>query len=165
NQSPALELSAAAHQVTVDAAGGGTAVVPPDRVTLADGTVQFLYLIGSTSDNSVGWLTQTVQGLTSAPAGVPTGTDGLARPARFPIAVFMVLLALAVMTAPALRSRRRGHVAERATRDRKSTRLNSSHVAISYAVFCLKKKKRLCCAARRLRSRGQSRAAMRPLDR
>src|SRR5690625_2981059 len=27
------------------------------------------------------------------------------------------------------------------TRDRKSTRLNSSHVAISYAVFCLKKKK------------------------
>src|SRR5690625_6205998 len=28
----------------------------------------------------------------------------------------------------------------RATVDRKSTRLNSSHVAISYAVFCLKKK-------------------------
>src|SRR5437870_7467992 len=31
---------------------------------------------------------------------------------------------------------------EAAGRDRKSTRLNSSHVAISYAVFCLKKKKR-----------------------
>src|SRR5690625_7005033 len=29
----------------------------------------------------------------------------------------------------------------RFTGDRKSTRLNSSHVAISYAVFCLKKKK------------------------
>src|SRR2546426_7621261 len=28
-------------------------------------------------------------------------------------------------------------------RDRKSTRLNSSHLVISYAVFCLKKKKRL----------------------
>src|SRR5699024_12679159 len=27
--------------------------------------------------------------------------------------------------------------------DRKSTRLNSSHVSISYAVFCLKKKSRL----------------------
>src|SRR5437870_10649218 len=27
--------------------------------------------------------------------------------------------------------------------DRKSTRLNSSHVAISYAVFCLKKKKKI----------------------
>src|SRR5690606_29895534 len=28
--------------------------------------------------------------------------------------------------------------------DRKSTRLNSSHVKISYAVFCLKKKSRFC---------------------
>src|SRR2546426_1526968 len=28
-------------------------------------------------------------------------------------------------------------------RDRKSTRLNSSHLVISYAVFCLKKKRRL----------------------
>src|SRR3712207_7591502 len=29
-------------------------------------------------------------------------------------------------------------------RDRKSTRLNSSHANISYAVFCLKKKNHLC---------------------
>src|SRR5438477_8036847 len=29
----------------------------------------------------------------------------------------------------------------RVTEDRKSTRLNSSHMSISYAVFCLKKKK------------------------
>src|SRR5690349_22139382 len=42
-----------------------------------------------------------------------------------------------------------GHGGERADllrdparRDRKSTRLNSSHVEISYAVFCLKKKNR-----------------------
>src|SRR5256885_9917179 len=34
------------------------------------------------------------------------------------------------------RATRRG-----AVRDRKSTRLNSSHLVISYAVFCLKKKK------------------------
>src|SRR5438552_11153178 len=32
--------------------------------------------------------------------------------------------------------------AERSMADRKSTRLNSSHQIISYAVFCLKKKKR-----------------------
>src|SRR5699024_11599641 len=30
----------------------------------------------------------------------------------------------------------------RPAQDRKSTRLNSSHVSISYAVFCLKKKKK-----------------------
>src|SRR5207249_11934540 len=34
-----------------------------------------------------------------------------------------------------------GHV-RRPHADRKSTRLNSSHVSISYAVFCLKKKKK-----------------------
>src|SRR2546426_4993051 len=31
---------------------------------------------------------------------------------------------------------------ERRDQDRKSTRLNSSHLVISYAVFCLKKKKK-----------------------
>src|SRR2546429_2141928 len=36
---------------------------------------------------------------------------------------------------------RRSHAARSADRDRKSTRLNSSHGYISYAVFCLKKKK------------------------
>src|SRR2546426_3751482 len=35
-----------------------------------------------------------------------------------------------------------------ATRDRKSTRLNSSHLVISYAVFCLKKKKTTTAATR-----------------
>src|SRR5256885_10216920 len=33
------------------------------------------------------------------------------------------------------------HQREGRRRDRKSTRLNSSHLVISYAVFCLKKKK------------------------
>src|SRR5437867_10657162 len=32
----------------------------------------------------------------------------------------------------------------RMSKDRKSTRLNSSHRTISYAVFCLKKKKKQC---------------------
>src|SRR5476649_603854 len=41
----------------------------------------------------------------------------------------------------------RAHLDRRRQRDRKSTRLNSSHTVISYAVFCLKKKKvdRLKC--------------------
>src|SRR5256885_9456951 len=36
---------------------------------------------------------------------------------------------------------REHHVVIHKARDRKSTRLNSSHLVISYAVFCLKKKK------------------------
>src|SRR5690554_7282169 len=35
-----------------------------------------------------------------------------------------------------------GDIGAAASKDRKSTRLNSSHVRISYAVFCLKKKKK-----------------------
>src|SRR5437773_3508166 len=41
-----------------------------------------------------------------------------------------------VVAAPAA-----GH-GDASPRDRKSTRLNSSHITISYAVFCLKKKKK-----------------------
>src|SRR5207253_9106826 len=44
-----------------------------------------------------------------------------------------------------LRQHRQRHLLVRgwlSGEDRKSTRLNSSHVAISYAVFCLKKKSR-----------------------
>src|SRR3712207_7111337 len=37
--------------------------------------------------------------------------------------------------------------AQRPTGDRKSTRLNSSHANISYAVFCLKKKGCIVCTA------------------
>src|SRR5437868_15535983 len=42
-----------------------------------------------------------------------------------------------VLVGPACRAGPRGR-----REDRKSTRLNSSHVSISYAVFCLKKKKK-----------------------
>src|SRR5256885_6958167 len=41
-------------------------------------------------------------------------------------------------------------------RDRKSTRLNSSHLVISYAVFCLKKKKTVAGQPRHLAARGIS---------
>src|SRR5438445_10130553 len=47
------------------------------------------------------------------------------------------LLSSPALHAPATPSSR----TSRACQDRKSTRLNSSHANISYAVFCLKKKK------------------------
>src|SRR5690349_24468796 len=57
-------------------------------------------------------------------------------------------LPIFLCTARDLSDHGRNHRARRLTRpvcverDRKSTRLNSSHVEISYAVFCLKKKKK-----------------------
>src|SRR5258708_12774040 len=57
------------------------------------------------------------------------------------------------------RRRRRGAERRRPVRDRKSTRLNSSHQIISYAVFCLKKKKLTnCTPLRRTTQRAQQRA-------
>src|SRR3712207_9083608 len=52
---------------------------------------------------------------------------------------------VAIVVAAALSGREHGDTsainADEAVLDRKSTRLNSSHANISYAVFCLKKKK------------------------
>src|SRR3712207_8835877 len=52
-------------------------------------------------------------------------------------------LGVRVVQVPLVRVERRPHPALELgyPRDRKSTRLNSSHANISYAVFCLKKKK------------------------
>src|SRR5256885_3191284 len=46
-------------------------------------------------------------------------------------------------SASAVRAKRRAPSADHCGLDRKSTRLNSSHLVISYAVFCLKKKKKV----------------------
>src|SRR5437667_4235521 len=67
----------------------------------------------------------------------PLGEDDL-RP-RDPVGLFaMNQVADHVLRAPRVRTLGRA----RPGRDRKSTRLNSSHITISYAVFCLKKKKK-----------------------
>src|SRR5438132_9227934 len=51
-------------------------------------------------------------------------------------------LRAAVLSQDHTAARSRSTAWERASRDRKSTRLNSSHTVISYAVCCLKKKKK-----------------------
>src|SRR5215208_2934967 len=65
----------------------------------------------------------------------------LRRPPRstlFPYTTLFRSALLAARSSPDHKVPRPNHLARSA--DRKSTRLNSSHVAISYAVFCLKKK-------------------------
>src|SRR5580698_10953320 len=58
--------------------------------------------------------------------------------------IYTLSLHDALPISPARRCRGEGSPRRRLAgggRDRKSTRLNSSHMSISYAVFCLKKKK------------------------
>src|SRR5207302_5603246 len=64
------------------------------------------------------------------------GTLGLS------VATLLLTVLLTLFLCGSVRALRRWSVAEAKQRaqDRKSTRLNSSHVKISYAVFCLKKK-------------------------
>src|SRR3712207_7951349 len=62
---------------------------------------------------------------------------------RFPPLVFRSAGSLASAERRPERNQRPGTaLAARHSADRKSTRLNSSHANISYAVFCLKKKKK-----------------------
>src|SRR5258708_27863774 len=56
------------------------------------------------------------------------------------------------MQQPRKKNEVRGAALARSGRDRKSTRLNSSHQIISYAVFCLKKKKNTTQQERRLQN-------------
>src|SRR3712207_213729 len=65
------------------------------------------------------------------------------------IELLVVILIIAILAAIAipvfLNQRKKGWVSQSESalkKDRKSTRLNSSHANISYAVFCLKKKKK-----------------------
>src|SRR5256885_6170077 len=66
------------------------------------------------------------------------------------------LAVLERLARPVLENLARGEL----KKDRKSTRLNSSHLVISYAVFCLKKKKKQpLTALRRRQSRTQPRTS------
>src|SRR5256885_11812352 len=55
--------------------------------------------------------------------------------------LIMYLSTVALITMPVIQLANIGTQITEAFADRKSTRLNSSHLVISYAVFCLKKKK------------------------
>src|SRR5262245_63968776 len=81
------------------------------------------------------------------------------RSTLFPYTTLFRSLGLAGVERASLARHRRLQAEQRAAgardvrieRDRKSTRLNSSHLGISYAVFCLKKKRKRKRRARRPR--------------
>src|SRR5262245_65088725 len=64
------------------------------------------------------------------------------RPPRSTLFPYTTLFRSGAGSAPARSGRGRPRGRDQPPRDRKSTRLNSSHLGISYAVFCLKKKKK-----------------------
>lgn len=79
-------VGAGTHTVAVKSASTGLTLMPPAQVPVQAGTVTALYLIGSTGDNSLDWLAQTIHlsksGVQRHPVLVDTGNSGLAAEAQ-----------------------------------------------------------------------------------
>jgi hypothetical protein len=72
------DLDAGTVNADVVLAGTDTVVLGPTDVPLAEGGSTIVYAIGSATDKTLAVVTQKITGLHSAPAGVPSGTGGLA---------------------------------------------------------------------------------------
>ncbi|MEO8695299.1 MAG: DUF4397 domain-containing protein [Acidimicrobiales bacterium] len=91
----ARQLPAGSHAVAVQS--GGRNIVPSNDVNFDAGTANFMYLVGSATDNSLVWLAQTVSGLGVAPLAVRSGEGGLAAPHEFPYLQVALLTLLTVI--------------------------------------------------------------------
>src|ERR1035441_10753442 len=88
------------------------------------------------------WLGEMIDPSVSVPSAKPTRPAAVdaAEPALDPLDVCSVFHGVFVMPLNHRPPCASAPIESLAIRDRKSTRLNSSHLGISYAVFCLKKK-------------------------
>lgn len=68
-----LDLDATTVSASVAAAGTTDPVIGPADVPVQDGVATIVYAWGSLEDNNLALATQTIEGLQSAPDGVPTG--------------------------------------------------------------------------------------------
>jgi hypothetical protein len=68
-------VAAGEYEVAVTPARGGQPLAAPERVEFAEGSANFMYLIGSQRDGTLGWAAVQVKNLQTAPARIQTG-DG-----------------------------------------------------------------------------------------
>jgi hypothetical protein len=72
------DVPADTYSATVAAAGTTAPVIGPADVPVAEGQATIVYAVGSLDDGTLGVAVQTIDGLHSAPASVPSGSGGLA---------------------------------------------------------------------------------------
>ncbi len=80
--------------------GGGQPLAAPQRVQFAEGTANFMYLIGSQADGTLGWAAVRVDDLATAPARIQTGdgsTESTQRNNGVPAAVLVAIPIAAVL--------------------------------------------------------------------
>ena len=93
-----LNLPAGAVSASVAAAGTTDPVIGPADVNVAEGANTIVYAWGSLQDSNLALAVQTIEGLHSAPGGIPAGSAGLAaesdsRALWFGVAGVLALLA------------------------------------------------------------------------
>jgi hypothetical protein len=91
------EATLPAKTYTIAARSGGGALVGPMPLRLAAGSAQIVYVIGSASDQTLGFMVQSISDLGSAPTSVLGGSGGAAAPASIPAWVIAVV-AVAALT-------------------------------------------------------------------
>jgi len=105
---PASEVSESVkpgeHTVAVN---GREGLSKSSTVPVPEGSARVVYLVGSEKESTLGLLTQTVDGLESDPAGVPTGNSGLAATSHtgLPVLPLVLLAALGGLLAVVIRRR------------------------------------------------------------
>jgi hypothetical protein len=72
------DLPAGTVSADVVLAGTDTVVLGPTDLNLKEGTATIVYAIGSAEEDSLDIVAQTINGLHSAPGGVPSGSGGMA---------------------------------------------------------------------------------------
>jgi uncharacterized protein DUF4397 len=92
------------YEVAVTRTRGERPLAAPQRVEYAEGTANFMYLIGSQADGTLGWAAVRVDDLATAPARIQTGdgsTEPTAQNDTVPVAV-LVLIPIAAVLAGAV---------------------------------------------------------------
>jgi hypothetical protein len=98
---PAKEASAVipsgAYEVAVTALAGGAPLAPPQMVQFPDGTANFMYLIGSEADHTLGWAAVQIGNLATAPTRIQTGDGSTEQSPADNRGIVVLLAALALL--------------------------------------------------------------------
>jgi hypothetical protein len=98
------------YKVAVTATAGGAPLATPQDAQFAEGTANFMYLIGSQADGTLGWAAVQIKDLQTAPAVIQTGDGstltGDSGPNPLAIGAIAATLVAAVAAAFVVRSRR-----------------------------------------------------------
>ena len=107
-QQAVAQIAPGTYPVSITPANGADPAVPAQDVPLVAGRATVLYLIGKQSDNTLGWVAQTVQpaSATAAPLRVNTGVGPVPAAGDAGTVALVVGLPVAVLGAVAVRRRR-----------------------------------------------------------